>query len=91
MPLLSWADGGGKPAVYEHAFLENEKLSGSFISSENEELDIVESVELLAGHRRELYLFPVCRILYNSCPINVSGPHDEGGDEKFSQNAPEND
>jgi hypothetical protein len=51
----------------------------------------VESVEFLAGHRRELYLFPVCRILYNSCPINVSGPHDEGGDEKFSQNAPEND
>jgi len=51
----------------------------------------VESVELLAGHRRELYLFPLCRILYNSCPINVSGPHDEGGDEKFSQNAPEND
>jgi len=40
VPLLSWADGGGKPAVYEHAFLENEKLSGSFISSENEELDI---------------------------------------------------
>jgi hypothetical protein len=40
MPLLSLAGGGGKAAVYEHAFLENEKPSGSFISSENEELDI---------------------------------------------------